>query len=133
MSNLLLNGFATALFLGFYYLNGKLKDKPLALDWLQRACDANNHHSGATYRHLATCLMDLEVGKQDYKAAYIHNERFRFLWEHYSKEKMRDNQEGSKASIYLTTKNKVMQNLGADDLESAKSELKLMKNNYVFK
>ena len=122
-----------ALCLGFYYLKGNLKDTPLALEWLQKACDANNIHSTAAHRHLATCLMDLEVGKQDYKAAYIHNELFKFLWEHYSKEKMSDNPEGSKASIYLTTKNKVMQHLGTDDLECAKSELKFMKNNYVFK
>ena len=133
MSNLLLNGFDAALFLGFYYLNGKLKDKPLALEWLQRACDANNHHSSAAHRHLAKCLMDLDVGKQDCKAAYIHNELFKFLWEHYSKEKMSDNAEGSTATMYLTTKNKVMQNIGADDLESAKSELNFMKNNYVLK
>ena len=81
MPNLLLNGFDAALFLGFYYLNGNLKDKPLALEWLQKACDANNNHSIAAHRHLAKCLMDLEVGKQDYKAAYIHNELFKFLWE----------------------------------------------------
>lgn len=122
-----------ALFLGFYYLNGNLKDKLLALEWLQKACDANNNHSIAAHRHLAKCLMDLEVGIPDYKAAYIHNELFKFLWEHYSKEKMSDKAEGSKASIYLTTKHKVMQNIGADDLESAKSELKFMKNNYVLK
>lgn len=46
---------------------------------------------------------------------------------------MSDNAESSKASIYLTTKNKVMQNIGGDDLENAKSELKFMKNNYVLK
>ena len=105
MSKLLLNGFDAALFLGFYYLNGNLKDKPLALEWLQKACDANNNHSIAAHRHLAKCLMDLEVGKQDYKAAYIHNELFKFLWEHYSKEK-NERQCGKLKSQYISNDEK---------------------------